>query len=97
MNETTRYDEYIGNIDLYSKFNSNLEIKDNLRFPQLCRKREKSYIAFKNLHPDWNDASDDLNRYFTNVENYNRDEEFPSIYASELFSSQFIESIHDDI
>ena len=97
MNETTKYDEYIGNIDLYSKFNSNLEIKDNLRFSQLCRKREKSYIAFKNLHPDWNDASDDLNRYFTNVENYNRDEEFPSIYASELFSSQFIESIHDDI
>ena len=87
LNDNTRYNINVGSVDNYSNLNINIDKEQNNA--DLIRKREKSYIAFKTLYPGWNMASDDLNQYLADLSKYNNEEDdIPSMYASEMFSSR---------
>ena len=87
LNDNTRYNINVGSVDNYSNLNINIDKEQNNA--DLIRKREKSYIAFKTLYPGWNMASDDLNQYLAELSKYNNEEDdIPSMYASEMFSSR---------
>ena len=80
----TTHDTKIGVIDRFSNFKENMEPVNS----DLYRRREKSYLAFKSIYPSWNNGSSELNKYICNLSQYNEVDDFPSMYTSELFSSQ---------
>lgn len=88
LNKTTTYKPNIGSIDNYSNLQKELDIYNNNI--DLIRKREKGYIAFKTIYPQWSNGVKELDDYLSKVSKYEGDDKFPSMYASELLHSSTI-------
>jgi len=87
MEHNTTYVEKIGSVDNYSNFEREMT-NDNI---VLYRKREKSFVAFKEIYPDWKLEANDLKNYLSELSKYDEGNEFPSMYASEIFSTSYSE------
>ena len=91
LNTTTTYIPNIGSIDNYSNLQKEL-ILDNNNI-DLVRKREKGYIAFKTIYPQWSNGVKELDEYLNTLSCYDGDgcsESPPSMYASELLNSSLM-------
>ena len=82
-NTTTFYSQ--GTIDNYSNFSKEIQNENTV----LYRKREKSFVAFKSLYPEWKKESNDLTNYLSELTKYDEENDFPSMYASEIYSSNY--------
>ena len=87
VEHNTTYVEKIGSVDNYSNFEREMR-NDNI---VLYRKREKSFVAFKEIYPDWKLEANDLKNYISELSKYDNGNEFPSMYASEIFSTSYSE------
>ncbi len=87
VEHNTTYIEKIGSVDNYSNFEKDMN-NDNI---VLYRKREKSFVAFKEIYPNWKLEANDLKNYISELSKYDNGNEFPSMYASEIFSTSYSE------
>jgi hypothetical protein len=87
IEQHTTYVESVGTVDNYSNFEKEL-INDNM---VLYRKREKSFVAFKEIYPNWKLETPSLKMYFNELSSYDDNNEFPSMYMSEIFSTSYSE------
>ena len=81
--------------------NTNVNIKENITNLILYKKREKSFISFNELYPDWKMYSSDLEEYIHKINAYKEELQEENISGqSMIFSSEFMKEqyhLHRDI